>query len=165
MEALAIELNPTSSSFNDRFDDCFLVAYQSAYRVLGNRADAEDVAQEALTRAYLHWRKVDSYVEPWLVRVATNLALDLVRRDKRRRVSPPTGLATSEDSAERLDLAAAVARLPRRQREVVALRYVADLPEETVAVLLRCSTGTVKQHAHRGLNALRSSGHLAMETP
>ena len=163
MEAIAIEFIP-APVFGDRFDDCFLVAYQSAYRVLGNRADAEDVAQESLTRAYMQWRKVNSYAEPWLVKVATNLALDHVRKRSRQRPSPAAASSSLDSADERLDLAVAVAKLPRRQREVVALRYVADLPEEEVARLLRCSTGTVKQHAHRGLNALRNSGHLSTET-
>ena len=56
---------------------------------------------------------------------------------------------------DRMELVAHLARLPRRQREVVVLRYLADLPEATVAAALGCSTGTVKQHASRGLCALR----------
>jgi DNA-directed RNA polymerase specialized sigma24 family protein len=47
--------------------------------------------------------------------------------------------------------------LSRRQREVVALRYLADLPETDVARALGCSVGTVKQHASRGLAALRAA--------
>jgi RNA polymerase sigma factor (sigma-70 family) len=161
VEAVVIESETTS--FDDRYDDCNLAAYQSAYRVLGNRSDAEDIAQEAMTRAYMKWRKIGAYAEPWLRRVATNLALDLVRQRARQRPSGPGATSDFDAADERLDLAAAVARLPRRQREVVALRYVADLPEEEVARLLGCSTGTVKQHAFRGLHALRSSGHLALE--
>jgi RNA polymerase sigma factor (sigma-70 family) len=49
----------------------------------------------------------------------------------------------------------ALQALPRRQRAVLVLRYFADLPEADVAVLLGCSAGTVKTHAHRGLRALR----------
>ena len=48
-------------------------------------------------------------------------------------------------------------RLSRRQREVVAMRYLADLPEAEVAAALGCSVGTVKQHASRGLAALRAA--------
>lgn len=49
----------------------------------------------------------------------------------------------------------ALGSLPRRQREVVALRYLADMPEAAVVAALGCAPGTVKQHAHRGLAALR----------
>lgn len=62
---------------------------------------------------------------------------------------PSGGLVT------RLDLVEGLRRLPRRQREVVALRYLADVSEAETARLLGCSTGTVKTHAHRGLAALR----------
>lgn len=65
------------------------------------------------------------------------------------------------DPVDHVELVAALRSLPRRQREVVALRYLADLPEAEVAALLGCAPGTVKQHAHRGLAALRRSlAHL-----
>jgi len=149
--------------FADRYEHCFVLAYQAAYRVLGDRADAEDIAQESLTRAYVRWRKIAAYAEPWVVRVATNLAIDVARARTRRRPS-----ATAEPDAtaavdSRVDLVVAIGNLPRRQREVVSLRYIADMSEIDVAALLRCSTGTVKQHASRGLAALRRSGHLTEE--
>jgi RNA polymerase sigma factor (sigma-70 family) len=61
--------------------------------------------------------------------------------------------------AERVDLARALRRLPRRQREVVVLRYLADWSEADVALALGCSVGTVKSHGHRGLAALRRHLH------
>jgi len=60
-------------------------------------------------------------------------------------------------NTERVDLNRALATLPRRQREVVLLRYVVDLPENEVARQLSCSPGTVKTHASRGLAALRAA--------
>jgi RNA polymerase sigma factor (sigma-70 family) len=57
--------------------------------------------------------------------------------------------------AERIDLQRALLGLSRRQRDVVVLRYGADLSEADVAAFLHCSVGTVKTHAHRGLAALR----------
>jgi RNA polymerase sigma factor (sigma-70 family) len=62
--------------------------------------------------------------------------------------------------AERMDLTRALRRLPRRQRQVVVLRYLADWSEIDVAGELGCSTGAVKSHASRGLAALRR--HLAV---
>ncbi|HMC69548.1 MAG TPA: sigma factor-like helix-turn-helix DNA-binding protein, partial [Mycobacteriales bacterium] len=59
------------------------------------------------------------------------------------------------DWVERLHLRNVVSSLPRRQREVVTLRYLADVPEATVAQVLGCSVGSVKKHASRGLAALR----------
>jgi len=59
--------------------------------------------------------------------------------------------------AQRRELVAVLQDLPTRQREVLALRYLADLPEADVAAALGCTVGTVKQHASRGLTALRAA--------
>lgn len=153
-----------ADGFEGAYDACFVLAYQAAFRVVANRGEAEDVAQETMVRAYLRWDRVQQYVEPWVVRVATNLALDNVRRRSRRfrvSVGPEAAPAVAD---ERVDLARAVARLPKRQREAVALRYIADLSEADAARAMGCSTGSVKQHASRGLRALRASGHLAVES-
>lgn len=157
------DLTQPRITFEDAFDGCYLVAYQAAFRVLGSRDDAEDVAQESMVRAFSRWAKVEDYVHPWLIRVATNLALDLVRRRSRQSRSAVSNHGAQSHVEERLDLALAIAELPRRQREVIGLRYIADVAEADVARLLGCSAGTVKQHAHRGLAALRSSGHLKEE--
>jgi RNA polymerase sigma factor (sigma-70 family) len=95
----------------------------------------------------------------WVARVTGNLVIDNGRRRRRERLPLRAGAPTAEETAtvERLHLRAVLGALPRRQREVVTLRYLADLPETTVAELLGCSVGTVKQHASRGLAALRAS--------
>lgn len=149
--------------FGDAFDDLSAVAHRVAFRLLGDRGEAEEVTQEALVRAYLRWRRVAPYAEAWVARVATNLALDHHRRRARQRrhaeAVAPAGLGSVDDPAaglvSRLELVEGLRRLPRRQREVVALRYLADVSEAETARLLGCAPGTVKQHAHRGLAALR----------
>jgi RNA polymerase sigma factor (sigma-70 family) len=151
-----------TGSFEDAYAACFVVAYRAAYRVTGVRTDAEDIAQEAMVRAYSRWEQIGDHVEPWVTRVATNLALDSVRRRRygfRLPSRHPEQLAVDD----RLDLARAIARLPKRQREAVALRFIADLAEADVARLMGCSAGSVKQHASRGLASLRASGHLEVE--
>ena len=143
-------------TFEEAFDDCYRVAYRAAFRLLGTREDAHDAAQEAMTRAYVRWRRIHEYPEAWAARVATNLAIDVVR--KRTRVATAgAGHAADDRLEERLDLVNALARLPRRQRDVVALRFLADRTEDDVARMLGISIGSVKQHAHRGLEALRQS--------
>jgi RNA polymerase sigma-70 factor (sigma-E family) len=160
----------------EQFDEAtagelFSLAYRVAFRLVGSRQDAEDVAQEAVARACASWRRIHDYPEAWVSKVSANMAIDVIRRRRRVRAhaertrdGSPT---TVEHEAERLDLAAAVQRLPRRQREVVVLRYIADLSVAVVAEQLGCSSGTVKQHASRGLDALRT--HLGpaawMEAP
>lgn len=154
--------------FEDRFDDLAALSYKVAYRLTGDRGTAEDLCQEALARAYVSWRRVAPYDEAWVARVTTNLAIGRWRRDRRLVVGAPGPhlVAAPVDPAVRLELVAALRGLPRRQREVVALRYLADLPEAAVAAALGCRAGTVKQHAHRGLAALRARlGHLDDRPP
>lgn len=145
------------ASFDDRFVELHRAAFRVAYTLLGDRAEAEDIAQEALARALVRWRHVESYAAPWVCRVAANLAIDRTRRD--RRAEGPTAEATGQDPdiAARLDLQQALRRLPRRQRDVVVLRYLLDHAEQTVAETLGVSVGSVKTHASRGLAALRTS--------
>jgi RNA polymerase sigma-70 factor (sigma-E family) len=143
--------------FEDRFDELAALAYRIGYRLLGDREEARDVAQEALARAFARWRRVARYPEPWVSRVATNLALGALRK-RRAPQRPEHDHARDHADAmvERHVLADALERLPRRQREVVVLRFLADRSEADVAAALGCSVGTVKSHAHRGLGALKA---------
>jgi RNA polymerase sigma factor (sigma-70 family) len=141
--------------FDTEFESLWSRAYGVAYIVLGDRGESEDVAQETLARALVHWKKVSAYAAPWVVRVAGNLAIDRVRHRQRTR-GMPTHEVPGVD-AQRVDLQRALLSLSPKQREVVMLRYVVDLPEAEVATTLGCSVGTVKTHASRGLAALRKS--------
>jgi len=146
-------------SFEEVFPVLIRDAYRVAYRLLGDRGEAEDVAQEACARAYSRWPSVRDHAEPWCVRVASNLALDVLRartratRRNAKLIMNETAAAAPVD--DRLDLYAALATLPRRQRETVVLRYLGDLSEAQTADLIGCSVGSVKTHASRGLAALK----------
>ncbi|HEY7070143.1 MAG TPA: SigE family RNA polymerase sigma factor [Acidimicrobiales bacterium] len=148
-------------TFEERFAVLAALGYKVAYRLTGDRAESEDLAQEALARAYLRWRKVAAYDEAWVARVTTNLAIGRWRKNGRVVVSgtgePAFGApgAAGADPLDRIELVRILRSLPRRQREAVVLRYLADLPEAEVAAVLGCSVGAVKQHTHRGLAALR----------
>jgi RNA polymerase sigma factor (sigma-70 family) len=149
--------------FEDAFDELYRMAYRVAFRVVGDRGDAEDVAQEAIVRAALHWRRVSGYETAWVSRVSGNLAIDRLRsRQRRVRREARVVAATVGGGADEPQIAdsrvqAALMTLPRRQREVVVLRYAADQSEDVVAQMLGCSVGTVKTHASRGLSALRTA--------
>ncbi len=146
------------------FDACYPAAYhagyRAAFRLLGDREDAFDVAQEACARLYREWERLAGSVNPagWVVRAATNLAID---RWRRRRTASRLHLVPAPPAdpklAERVDLHRALDALPTRQREVVLLRYIADLSQDDVAALLGCSPGSVKTHGSRGLAALRAA--------
>jgi RNA polymerase sigma factor (sigma-70 family) len=141
------------TGYDERFEELAGIAYRVAYRLLGSREDARDVA---------HWRRTSHHPEAWVTRVAANASIDHLRRSRGRSLDgrPPRELAGPDHgalAAQRLELVRALADLPRRQRQVVVLRYLADLSEARVAEDLGCSAGTVKQHASRGLAALRAA--------
>ncbi len=147
--------------FQSAFNGLYQVSYRVAFRLTGRRSDAEDIAHEALARAYVRWSRIAEYPEAWVSGVSMNLAIDGIRRQNKpwaRWLPPPLVDAPTVD---RLGLQRALAALPARQREVVALRYLADLPEDTVAGALKCSPDAVKQDASRGLAALRQSSSIA----
>jgi len=157
----ATTVDTSSPTFEEVFPVLMRDAYRVAYRLLGDRSEAEDVAQEACARTFSRWSSVHDHAEPWCVRVASNLALDVLRgrtralrRNERLRTTEPT-TAHGPAVDERLDLYAALERLPRRQRETVVLRYLGDLSEAQTADLIGCSVGSVKTHASRGLAALK----------
>lgn len=143
--------------FEEAFDELFPRAVRLANRLLGDRAAAEDVAAEALARTYVRWRRVGAlpYRDGWVLKVTTNLAIDRLRRRSPEVWPAPTG--DFEDSVElRLALNAALLTLATRQRQAVALRYLAGLSDREVAQALGISLGSVKTHIHRGLRGLRT---------
>jgi RNA polymerase sigma-70 factor (sigma-E family) len=142
-------------SFDEAFVTVHHAAYRVAYKLLGDRVEAEDIAQESLARALVRWHKIEPYAVPWVSRVAANLAIDKARKDRRATGTTTERGRLDPDAAERIDLVRALRSLPRRQRDVVLLRYLLDQSEEHVAEALGVSVGSVKTHASRGLAALR----------
>jgi len=145
------------TDFEEQFPDLYRVAYRVAFRIVGQREEAEDVAQEALARALARWPKVHGHAAAWVARVSGNLAIGAWRRIARKTPPMPQPPPSTEALViDRADLVRALRSISRRQREVVVLRYLADLPEDAVADAIGSSVGTVKQHASRGLAALRT---------
>jgi RNA polymerase sigma factor (sigma-70 family) len=147
-----------SGPVQEAFGELFRIAYVVAYRILGDVAEAEDVAAEAIARACLRWRKVAAlpYRDAWVARVAANIAIDVVRRRGRTVATASDPVHDPIEAAVlRLVLVAALGGLSTRQREVVVLRYLADQAEADVARSLGISINTVKKHTLRGMAALR----------
>jgi len=131
----------------------------------GDSSGAEDAVAEAFTRAYARWDRVSEHPSPtaWVIRTALNAYRSWWRRLRRERPSDELaaepaghgadGHGNSSDAA--LDIRRLVANLPTRQREVVALRVLADLPAHEVAAVLGIGPATVHVHLHRALEALR----------
>jgi RNA polymerase sigma-70 factor (sigma-E family) len=150
----------TPEGFEEAFDELFPRAFRLARRLVGDTDVAEDIAAEALARAYAHWPRVATldHRDGWVLRVAANLAVDKVRRRPEVVVVPSAasvGPHADDLVVLRVALVAALGSLPRRQRQAVALRYLGDLTDREVATALGISVGSVKTHIHRGLGALR----------
>lgn len=144
--------------FRAAFDRTYPLAERVALRITGDSAVAQELAAEALTRLYVRWRRMagQAHVDAWVLRVTINLSIGAVRRRRSVPTAEPS-IALEEDTVVlRVALSEALARLPRRRREVVTLRYLSDLSEADVAATLGVSTGSVKTHLHRGLTALRA---------
>lgn len=153
---------PHREGFDQVFRRLLPDAVRMARRIVGNETMAEDAAAEAFSRAHMAWRKIcrAEYRDAWIMRVTANVAVDMCRR--RRRVFS-AGLSIAAEAGEdrtdadtaRLALAAALAALPRRQREVLILRYLEGFSEDEVARALGISIGTVKKSAFRARETLR----------
>ena len=133
--------------------------------VLGDRHQAEDVAQEAFARALTRWSRIGGYELPeaWVKRVALRIATDSGRRFRRAiRVSVKLAAQRQATEPEPCDslaftaLGAALRRLPLREREVLALHYLADLPVEAIARERGLPAGTVKTRLAAGRRRLEA---------
>ena len=134
---------------------------------------AEELAQETLVRVSARWDKVGALDSPggWAHRVAVNLARSSWRRHHAARRAHqraadagrvPTSMIDRDNvSTGRIELQRALAALPRKEREVVVLRFAADLSVPQVAAVLRCPEGTVKTITRRALDRLRTDPTLA----
>lgn len=140
-----------------------------ALRVLGDRAEAEDVTQEAMLRLWRQapdWREGEAKVTTWLYRVVANLCTDRLRRRNAGAVpggldavaepaDPTPGPAEVMQQAARADaLQQALASLPDRQRQAVVLRHIDGLANPEIAEILGVGIEAVESLTARGKKAL-----------
>jgi len=139
------------------FDEMYDRTVAVARRMTGDQRRAEDIASEAFTRAYVYWGRLndDSRRAGWVIRVATNLAIDAARRRPTRMGSAAAAASADDEVVTRAALVQAMRMLSRRERQVIALRYLADFTEAEVAASLGVSVGSVKTYTARGLTRLR----------
>jgi RNA polymerase sigma-70 factor (ECF subfamily) len=144
-----------------------------ARRILGNAADAEDVAQEAMLRVWTHaprWQPLAA-LRTWLTRVVVNLCLDRKRRAPwvaleaaGELVDPAPGAAERSETEERdRRLAAAIAGLPARQRSAIVLTYGDGMSNAQVAEVLDTTVSAVETLLVRGKQNLRRALGDAMD--
>jgi RNA polymerase sigma-70 factor (sigma-E family) len=137
---------------------------RTAYLLAGAHAQAEDLLQATLIKTALHWSRISVVGDPEAY-VRKVLYHEHIRSWRRRRyVEQPTATvperATGRDEADdvalRISLERALAKLTRRQRAVIVLRYFEDLSEAATAQALSCSVGTVKSQTSHALRRLRT---------
>ncbi len=155
-QVLALELGPR--------------AFAQAARMLKDRAEAEDVAQEALIRlwkAAAGWRYGEARITTWLYRVVTNLCVDRLRKRERMTQQDPATLTEMASDVPSSDLTlqtkrraraleVAFASLPERQREAVILRHLEGFSNPEIADIMEISTEAVESLTARGKRKLAS---------
>jgi RNA polymerase sigma-70 factor (ECF subfamily) len=176
VSAAEAQVSPDASlaeEFEQRLADCPTLAFRVALGVLRNRAEAEDVAQEAMLRAYRNFHRLrerDRF-RAWLVRMTWRLALDRIRsagrRERRERIAHAEqveagveGVAAGRELERRL--VSALDELPEKLRIVMVLAAVEGYDTREVAKLVGIPEGTVKSRLHLArkqlAESLRSAG-------
>ena len=137
-----------------------------AMRMLGgNRTEAEDVAQEAMLRLWKQsasWRQGEAKITTWLYRVVSNLCIDLRRRARTVGIDeipePEDGMPRMEarlmQASRERALAAALAKLPERQRQAVILRHIEGLSNPEIAAIMDIGVEAVESLTARGKRGL-----------
>jgi RNA polymerase sigma-70 factor (ECF subfamily) len=140
-----------------------------AFQLLRDRAEAQDVSQEALVRLWQNRERVDALTaRAWLVRTAHNLCIDRIRRRRVRsevadgdevvallgsKAAGPDGLAAAGEACQ--GIRRALDELSERDRAVVLLREVHGLPYDEIAAIVGVPLGTLKARLHRARERLR----------
>lgn len=144
-----------ADGFDEFYRDTSTRLLRYGYALTGDLNEAQDVVQEAYTRAWRHWRTVSRHPVPegWLRLVVARLAADRWRRLSGwraavRRAGPPEPVAAPSEDA--VVLTAALRRLPANLRQALALHYLFDLPVAAIAEETGAPIGTVTSWLHRG---------------
>ena len=148
-----------SSTFDDFYRDTSVRMVRYGYAMTGDLADAQDVVQEAYTRAWRHWRTVRRHPAPeaWVRLVVNRLATDRWRRLSTWRAAlvrtgPPEPAPPPDETT--VPLTAALRRLPVKLRQAVVLHYLLDMPVQDIALETGAAVGTVTSWLHRARTEL-----------
>ena len=148
-----------AESFDEFYRDTSVRMLRYGYALTGDLAEAQDVVQEAYTRAWRHWGTVIAHPAPegWLRLAIARLATDRWRRlsgwrAAARRTGPPEPVAPPSEDA--VLIIGALRRLPDNLRQALALHYLFDLPVAAIATETGAPVGTVTSWLHRGRTEL-----------
>jgi RNA polymerase sigma-70 factor (ECF subfamily) len=153
-------MQPSTADFDSFYQASARRVVLYLYAVCGDLADAQDITQEAYARAWQHWPKVSGYDNPegWVRATGWRLAANRWRGLRRKwaaqaRLGPPE-VVTPSPSPDRVAVMAALQRLPRAQRQAVALHYLLDMSVNDIAFTTGAPAGTVKARLSRARTAL-----------
>jgi RNA polymerase sigma-70 factor (ECF subfamily) len=153
-------MQPSTADFDSFYQASARRVVLYLYAVCGDLADAQDLTQEAYARAWQHWPKVSGYDNPegWVRAAGWRLAANRFRGLRRRwaaqaRMGPPD-VVTPSPSPDRVAVVAALQRLPKAQRQAVALHYLFDMSVNDIALATGTPAGTVKARLSRARTAL-----------
>ncbi|WP_347834933.1 RNA polymerase sigma factor [uncultured Planktomarina sp.] len=141
------------------------VVFAQAFRMLGDRAEAEDITQDSLLRlwhAAPDWQAGQAKVTTWLYRVTSNLCIDKMRKRKRQSSDAvpempddgPDMERRLQDRARAQALRAALGGLPERQKQAMTLRHLEGLSNPDVAQIMQISVEAVESLMSRGKRSL-----------
>lgn len=170
-----MNLEQTAQSFEQALHTCWEKLRMQARLLTGNRQEAEDLVQEALTKAYSAWPgfRGEASFATWVQRIMANTYIDSCQRDARlpqvsldanwavlEQIEP--NLAVTDDALRRLELQdlrlsleQALARLPELYRNLLVLKYIKSLSYEELAQAFECSIESVRCRLYRARQAMR----------
>ena len=146
---------------------------RTAHAILGSWPAAEDATQQTFVQMYVHWPRIQKVaVDSYARRVLVNTCFSSLRKGRNEVLADslpePVAPESDPETEQRLDLEAALRRLSARDRAVLALRFLDDLPVAVVAEVLELPEGTVKSQTSRALGRLEdliaephTQGHLS----
>lgn len=147
---------PGEVAFEQVYRSCYARLVGQLFLVTTDHAEAEEAVQEAFTRLWAKWPKLQHYDNPeaWTRRVALNIAVSRWRRGRRSVQLPAADDLAARPGLESSDLVVALQALPVKQRQALVLHHVAGLPVAEVAAEMSAPPGTVKSWLSRGRAAL-----------
>jgi RNA polymerase sigma-70 factor (ECF subfamily) len=151
--------------------------YQVAFRMLGNRSEAEDIGQETFLRVYANLARYDQEhkFSTWIYRIATNLCIDQLRKRQfvyslDQEIAATDGLDMYSQIADegkgpeaeavtlevQLEVQQALNQLPAKYKSIMVLRYIEDLSLQEISEIVDLPVTTIKTRIHRGREALKN---------
>jgi RNA polymerase sigma-70 factor (ECF subfamily) len=163
---LAAAASGDQKAFSGLIDRHYDIVYRVVWRVMSGHADSEDIVQEAFLRLWGNPRQVrrGPALRGWLIRVATNLAIDRARRKQAASIDQePEIAATGPDALDQVlgeksanEINSALARLPERQRLALSLVYFENMSNIDAAAAMAISVEAIESLLARGRRALKA---------